>query len=370
MLRILLASGEEAVYRTVEELAMGISSGTITAAALVFDARTQDWRSIDSHPEYHQALARAATLTMELESEPIAVVMVPTPVERASGPAQIYQMFSRSAAELQSRKRPAWLLPALTGVACLVMLVSVALALRGDHTAPLQVESDPVSPPQLVSPATARPAEGSPVIPSTLSVEAMRLAPVNLANHLALAMEAAGQRLADSTDQLGVRGLLKSSRLLSPDSVRQTRNALAVVRSLITTYRGSQRGTAIAYRDTAALLIKTGFWSKIDEQEWRLHPNPIESRSDAAQADSIIGTLDRLYDLLEKEAGRYGEAGGRLQFEEPGTSEQYDRLRANLARHAVPRDSTWVRSTGPLAVLLRAVNGSPPREPERLPVTP
>lgn len=363
MMRILLASGEEAVYRTVDELAMGISSGTITAAARFFDLPTQGWLAIDSHPEYHEALARAATLsqTVDFESHPLippgspALTMQP---DRTSRSFQIYQMFSLSAAELQARRRPAWLLPGLAAAAALAMLISVGFALRGnragihgpDEEAPaLSVAALPVS-------------SGRPLPPHS-SVEAMRLAPVNLNSHLIFAMDAAGQRLADSAETIGVRGLLSRGRQLTPDSVHRTRDLLVAVRGMVANYRGAQRHAAMAYRDTAAVLVKSGFWSRVDQQEWKVYPPSIEPPQEAAEVDSILTNLEQLYSLLEEQPGAYREVDGRLQFDDPATGVQYERLRALLSRYEDPEAGRDAKPNGALALLRGALSHSRVRPP-------
>lgn len=358
MMRILLASGEEAVYRTVDELAMGISSGTITASARFFDLPTQGWLAIDAHPEYHEALARAATLSATVDLESPSLVPSGSPAlaiqpDRASGAFQIYQMFSLSAAELQARRRPAWLLPGLAAAAGLVMLISVGYALRGNRGGNTELGEEA---PAL--PVTATPVSSSRPLPPPSSVEAMRLAPVNLQSHLRFAMEAAGRRLADSAEAVGVRGLLSHGRQLTADSVHLTRDLLVVLRALVANYRGAQRHAAAAYSDTAAILVKSGFWSRIDQQEWRVYPPTIEPPAEAAEADSILANLEQLYGLLEEQPGGYRDVGGRLQFDDPATGLQYERLRALLSRYEGAADGGDARSNGALALLRRALSHS------------
>jgi hypothetical protein len=367
MLRIRLATGEEAVYRTVEELALGISSGIITGAALVFDARAGEWRSVRGHPEYHQAMARAGALSLTAEFDSGLAVRHTTgrpSADRVSGSRQIYQMVSRSAAELEARRWTAWVIPTATAVAGLLMVVSLALTLRADRNTPLRTEA-------VRSPSTtARPVATSPRLPSTSSVEAMRLAPVNLNSHLAFAMEAAGRRLADTASELGFHALLSENRLLSPDSVHRTRDLLASLRNLVAAYRGAQRQIALAYRDTAALLTNSGFWSRVDAQEWRVYPQSSETPREAAKADTLLGALERLYDLLEAEAGAYRDVDGRLQFDNPAAGAQYERLHAILTRHESAHDTAGIKPTGALALLRRAVSAPAPTPGRASPASP
>lgn len=355
MMRILLPSGEETVYRTVEELAMGISSGMITAGARFFDSPSQGWRSIDAHPEYHAALARAANFGPGIDLEPptggSATPVIPEiQAERTSGSLQIYQMFSLSAAELQAKKRPAWLLPALAGLAALTLLVSLLIAYRGSRSS----EITPEEAPQL---AITEVPVSNPRLPAPSSVEAMRLAPMNLNSHLTFAMEVAGRRLKDSAEAIGARALLSRGRLLSADSVRQTRDMLVALRALVSNYRLSQRHAQDAYRDTAAMLVKSGFWSRIDQQEWKVYPSSGEPAVDAARADSVLDHLEELYDLLETQPHAYREVEGRIHFDDPARGAQYDRIRLFLGRFDGPAEDFPSRSSA-LNVLRRAASTS------------
>jgi hypothetical protein len=358
MLRILLASGEEAVYRTVDELAMGISSGMITAGARFFDLRAQDWRSIDFHPEYHEALARAATYTSPADSPPLLLGNGPQLANRPAAGHRIYQMFSQSAAELKARRRPAWVLPGLVALAAAILMASV-VAVRGH-----QGGSPPVAEERLSAEVPSRPVKSAIPLPPAASVEAMRLAPVSLNSHLAFAMASAGRRLADSATHLGIRRLLSEGKRAAADSVLHTRRMLGALRALVTEYRAAQRLTALAYRDTAQLLLRSGFWSRLDMEEWRLYPSSIESPAEAAQADTLLSTLDRLFALLQDQAGRYRLADGRLQFEDTAKGAEYERLRLALARYEGPADSAVVKPEGALAFLRGVIrNGSPAPAP-------
>lgn len=58
MYRIRLASGEEAVYRTVQELAQAVASGMVSPDAMVYHKAANRWLPINTHPDY-----RAATIT-------------------------------------------------------------------------------------------------------------------------------------------------------------------------------------------------------------------------------------------------------------------------------------------------------------------
>jgi hypothetical protein len=356
MVRVRLALGEEAVYRTVEELALGISSGIITEAAEVYDPGRQTWVPITGHPEYQRAVSRAATLTAtaELEPELTSTHVAPAAirVEAGSGAFQIYQMFSRSAAELQARRRPRWLLPTATVVAGAAMVVTLAFSMRRERAA-LQHAAPP--------PVVARPrplADTVSVVAPTQPRPSVRLAPINLAARRTLAMNAAAIALSDSASRLGLRELLSPARLLFRDSVELTQRALSLFRNQLERYRGALRRTEQTYRDSAAGLLGTGLWSRTDDQEWRFRIAPVETQRDAVQADSLLTYLDRLFGLLRQETGQYEYTAKRATFATAAAGVEYDRVRAGLIRHSVNRSTAWAQNSTPLMLLLRGVGGA------------
>jgi hypothetical protein len=56
MYRIEVATGEETVFRTVEELATGIRNGLITPRSRIWHGASQKWLPIEFHPHYKKAL--------------------------------------------------------------------------------------------------------------------------------------------------------------------------------------------------------------------------------------------------------------------------------------------------------------------------
>jgi hypothetical protein len=56
MYRIRLASGEEAVYRTVQELAQAVASGMVSPDAEVYHKGANRWLPINTHPDYRAAM--------------------------------------------------------------------------------------------------------------------------------------------------------------------------------------------------------------------------------------------------------------------------------------------------------------------------
>ncbi len=60
MYRIELAPGEETVFRTLEELAVGVHNGVVTSRARIYHSASQKWLPIEFHPHYKQALEHPA----------------------------------------------------------------------------------------------------------------------------------------------------------------------------------------------------------------------------------------------------------------------------------------------------------------------
>ena len=60
MYRIELAPGEQTVYRTIEELAVGLRNGLVTSRSRIYHNATQKWLPIEFHPHYKRAIELSA----------------------------------------------------------------------------------------------------------------------------------------------------------------------------------------------------------------------------------------------------------------------------------------------------------------------
>ncbi len=344
MFRVRLASGEEAVYRGVEELALGIQSGVITASAEIFHGKSDKWLPITSHPEYSAAVERAATL-VATEEEPAMVEPI------RGGVPQVYQMFSRSAKELAERRRPRrWQARLVGSVAGLVLVAATALTLIQTP----EGSDEAVLPPGVLRSQSAH--TGTP--PSELSQQArgVLLAPYNLANRFARAKEAAATALSDSAAKLQLAGALRIPRLTHSDSLRRTLAGLTVLAPLIREYRAELRRLQVAYRDTAAGLMRGGNWTRSDAQEWRARIFVPEQSTGALRADTLLATLTRIYAFLLAEPNRTS-ASGKFVAGSDSAGATYDRLRNELARLRAITDEQQIRAGAPLRIVL-AVMGS------------
>jgi len=80
MYRIEVAPGEESVFRTIEELAVGIRNGVVTPRARIFHHASEKWLPIGLHPHYKKALVMPAA------SASHAPVTSATPIPTPSRP--------------------------------------------------------------------------------------------------------------------------------------------------------------------------------------------------------------------------------------------------------------------------------------------
>ena len=60
MYLIRLASGREATFPTIQELALAIQRGEVDRDALIFHRRTGDWLPIERHPHFYAQVSDSA----------------------------------------------------------------------------------------------------------------------------------------------------------------------------------------------------------------------------------------------------------------------------------------------------------------------
>ena len=75
MYRIEVTPGEEAVFRTIEELAIGIRNGVVTPRARIYHHASEKWLPIGLHPHYKKALEMPAANV----SHPLVTSATPIP---------------------------------------------------------------------------------------------------------------------------------------------------------------------------------------------------------------------------------------------------------------------------------------------------
>ena len=413
MYRIRLATGEEAVFRSIEELSVGIASGVIAPDAEIYHKQSRSWLPIRSHPDYQAALEQPPVALDERDATPES----PTPLEESSElelvtssegslsgtpeldspseetsleevplelgllPAPVLQMESRSGRELLlKRKNPTPLMIGIGGAAAAAIVVVLFVLPRptppipeatkppnigATHPDPLPLTPSPA--PTTVESLAASPAESDhragPQIPT----------PEDLAVRRDLARDHQINALDQGIAKLAFTRLFTPSRLATADSVRLTRRAIGPLRTMLTQYRTSVAEIDIVYQDSAERLGASGVWPVGALTSWKAAGPAGEDKEEVAQSDSLLGAIDRLFALLAEEDGKYQSNEESISFSDASAAADYDGIR-NLIEHLTAFDSTATPFHAPLARLAAAATpppplvilhglGSPPRSP-------
>lgn len=357
MFRLRYASGEEAIFRSVEELALGLRSGIIGTDTYVLDNTAHVWQPLTHHPLYQEATSLAATLNSysDLDVEPApAVMMAPL---TASGRQRavdltarpVYQMASISGGELAARRQQKLLIKAgIVAGAVLIVATSGFMIWRERN----QSAETPESHSQLVP-------QASPVrqaAPATSG--AYWLSPGILASRREDAQARIDRSLIDSTTHLWLEDLVALGRLRSPDSLRPGLDRLRRWRKLSTDYRNNSFAMLKLYQDSANMQVRNDQWSLLDVNDWRSRAAFVEGPTDAMKVDSLLGGLEKLYELLLTQNGDYQLHPDRAEFGAHRARVEYQRLTGIIKRFggATPPGE---RVSLPLSMLRQALDGPP-----------
>ena len=108
MYRIELAPGEEALFKSLEELAVGVQSGVVTPHARIWHAASNKWLPIDFHPHYKMAkekpvaVAKAPAVAAAVPAAAVpAAAPAPAPVKPIFEAAQSVPVFAPPAAAVE-----------------------------------------------------------------------------------------------------------------------------------------------------------------------------------------------------------------------------------------------------------------------------
>ncbi len=163
MYRIEVAPGEETVFRTLEELAVGIRNGLVTPRARIYHNASQKWLPIGLHPHYKKA--------MELPAPSSAHPKAPTPVP-AKAPSK--PRVESHTVEPNTAQHPAEPKPApVTKVPAPVMSPVVAMQQEVLRDLPVVVIPEPLPWARRPAPAepSAPPPAPEPVVPIAQPVQ-------------------------------------------------------------------------------------------------------------------------------------------------------------------------------------------------------
>jgi len=388
MYRIRFTSGEEAVYRSVEELAVGIQSGVIAPDAEIYHKKSQKWLPVQTHPDYKAALENLPVAvqeeTPELHSlETAALTDSQAPLAEEDDPltladvlaagGRILQMESRSGRELMLRRRNAspWLIAA--GGLCAAIIFLALVLFPGQQ--PVQVEA--TKPAEIIPPVThPTPVPLTPDAGPATTVESLAAAraepappapvaptPEELAAHRSLSRDRLVATLDRGLGKLGFTRLFAVARLGTADSVRITRRSIGPVRTLLTQYRTAVGELDRTYQDSADRLVGQGLWPVGGLTNWKAKGIAGESKEEVALTDSLLGAVDRLFGLLLEHEGQYDNSDLSISFNDAAVANDYDSLRTVIGRMAVPDTVARALLVGAPFARFAAAATAPPLPP-------
>lgn len=363
MFRLRYATGEEAIFRSIEELALGLRSGIIGTDTYVLDSTAHVWQPLVHHPCYHEATSLAATFNSygDLELEP-----VPPPAPSPSGeyraattvPRPVYQMASISGGELRARRTQKAMLKAGIVLAAVAIVATSGFVIWRERSGAVEAGDRE---PRAIQPAVApRRRAAAP------TGGAYWLSPGILAARREDAQARLDRALTDSSTRLGGEDLVALERLRSADSLRTDLERLRQWRGVADRYRQHSFDMLRAYQDTANAQVSNDQWSLLDLNDWRSRLAFVEGPTDAARADSILTGLQKLYELLLAQQGQHRLQPGQAEFTTYRARIEYQRLTGILKRHGPAGNSDRERTSLPLTLLRQGLEGPgpPPLPPE------
>jgi hypothetical protein len=411
MYRIRLTTGEEAVFRSIEELSLGISSGVIAADAEIYHEKSRSWLPIRTDPDYQAALEQRPIAREEPDATPESSTTPPaessepelvtspegglsaalegesSPEERslkqpphAPGPAlaaPVLHMESRSGRELLlRRKNPTPLMVGIGGVAAAAIVVVLFVLPKPTTPIPEAIKPpnigathpDPLPLTPTPAPTTVESLEASPALP-VHKLGPQVPTPEELAARRDLARDHQINALDQGIAKLAFSRLFTPSRLATGDSVRLTRRAIGPLRTMLTQYRSSVAQIDITYQDSAERLGASGVWPVGALTSWKATGSASEDKDEAAQSDSLLGAIDQLFTLLAEEEGKYTSDEDSISFSDVSAAADYDGIRT-LIEHLTAFDSTATPSHAPMARLAAAATPPPPLVVLRSPASP
>jgi hypothetical protein len=406
MYRIKLASGEEAVYRSTEELALAVTSGVVTADAEVFHTTANRWLPVNIHPDYRAVVTgKGPTIVadpLDPESpDPIHAdaparspfegldLAVPTPpfspaadieYDPAQDPTPI---LSPVGTNISTQPSPATRLRLILGLAMgMAGLGAVGagafatsryvlpwLEQHRPHsslregmppdprpgnptTSPKRI---PLNPPGVDTFPTHYPAPGPPLGPapahglrtdSTSVARTSRLpATRNRTPGYFEAYADARAEMDEALEYINFQQVFAPPRFAAPESLRATRRMLSAAGNILRIYRGREVMMEQTYRP--------------DDPGGR--GSFREPFGTAEATRSLLADSDSLFGVLVGQQGRFSYDGESVRFQDPEAARIYATLRQEVVSAlAVWRDSTAALDQVTMPRLLRGFEGASP----------
>ena len=406
MYRIRLPSGEQAVFRTVEELTLAVQSGVIGPTAEVYLPDANRWMQMESHPDFQAArvkpasaesLAESPSLPMPVTQPPVSLAPIPLaettpPPSPAPAPTQLSapssptvpvgppQAASTEAPEAGSTATPQ-APPALpTSVfmtrarklremlamhlgLLLVIGASVLLTiyLAGNGKRLFAAAHEGMTPPASARPASApAPVPVAPVEAASADSAAAELKRAGIPKRdtprreretLAAAPTLdsyetgyadARDELEDALDYIHFDHVFAPVRLKNAEAVRITRRSIAAAGNIVMTYRARE-----------VMLEQTVGATRSATRSQR------ESYQAGAAVRDMLEDSDSLYALLMSQ--RYSLEEGSISFTNPTAATIWNRVRSRLVGTAQAwRDSTGTAAAVTVPHMVHALTDPPP----------
>ena len=403
MYRIRLTSGEEAAYRTAEELALAVSTGVVGSDSEVFHKAGNRWLPINVHPDYRAVVTgkrpampatSPATSAAPIVSEPVpdpgslaarppTVAEPPTAPPQEAGTARILV----SHAEYDPAQDPTPVSPAVIvpgtgqsrtdrlrvmlalamGIVAIGLLGGAAVASRNyllpwleQHrpaptlTEGMPPESAPLVRPRLDSLSTRYPAPTAPLSPagggprdsSASDTRTSRLrATRNRAPTYFEAYADARAEMDEGLEYINFQRVFAPSRFATPESLRATRRMVAEAGNVLRVYRGREVMVEQTYRPN-------------DPDG---HGSLRETFETAEATRSLLSDTDSLFGVLLAELGRFDFDGQSLRFKDPSAAKAYGELRRQILEVTSSwRDSSAAQDLVSMPRVLRAFASSTP----------
>ena len=389
MYRIRLESGEEAVYRSAEELALAVSSGVVSPTAEVFHNAASRWLPINIHPDYRAvitgkgpalpalpepepslgdlppSLEGEAAASLEPQGPPLLSLDFtaeydpardPTPLTAAPGPPPHLEV---------SRARKLRTMLALAmGLAAMTIVGGGSLAawryllpwLEAHRPGPVISEGMPPDPgldtdsAPTVYPAPRPPlplvAESTAEVTPPPGTRTTRLPATRNRNPGYLEAYAdARAEMDESFAYVNFQRVFAASRFATPESLRAARRMVQAAANILRVYRGREVMLEQTYRPD-------------DPGGQGTFREPFET---AEATRALLANIDSLYGVVLTQQGRFSYNGETVSFEDSHAAEEYGDLRRQiLITMGQWRDSAASRNLVTMPRLIRALAGAAP----------
>jgi len=405
MYRIRLPSGEQAVFRSVEELTLAVQSGVVGPTAEVYLPDANRWMQMESHPDFQAARVKPASAEspaappQPVTQPPVSLAPIPlgettAPPSPAPAPTQLSAPSTPTIPVEQPKRAPTeapetgstatpQAAPALpTNVfmtrarklremlsmhlgLLLVIGVSVLLTIyiAGNGKRLLAAAHEGMTPPASAAPAPA-PAPGPVAAVEKASADSAaaeleragipkRDTPRRERETLAAAptldsyetgYAEAQDELEDALDYIRFDHVFAPVRLKSAEAVRITRRSIAAAGNIVSTYRARE-----------VMLEQTVGATRSPTRSQR------ESYEAGAAVRDMLEDSDSLYALLTSQQGRYSLQEGSISFTNPTAATIWNRVRGRLLGTAQAwRDSTGSAAAVTVPHMVHALTNPPP----------